>query len=248
MIKLASVSKSFSKKRVLEDISITFGPEQTHVLLGSSGCGKSTLLRLIMGLTEPTQGTVEIQGEPMNRLTQRALVRRMGYVVQEGGLFPHLTIAANIALVANTVGWSRERLEARTQQLLSLVEFDPHLLTRFPKELSGGQRQRVGLMRALFLDPPILLLDEPLGALDPIVRSLLQHHLKVVFDRLKKTVLIVTHDIGEAAFFGHTITLMNEGRIIQHGAFNEFVQKPAEPFVTDFINAQRPPPELRALL
>jgi osmoprotectant transport system ATP-binding protein len=248
MIKLSGVSKSFSDKKVLEDISITFQKEQTHVLLGSSGCGKSTLLRLIMGLTEPSQGTVEVQGEFMNPSTRRSLVRKMGYVVQEGGLFPHLNVVENVTLVAKTLGWNKNQQEVRIKELLSLVEFDPLLLGRYPKKLSGGQRQRVGLMRALFLDPSILLLDEPLGALDPIVRSLLQHHLKLVFNRLNKTVVLVTHDIGEAAFFGHTITLMNEGRIVQHGTFNDLVLKPVTPFVTDFINAQRPPPELKALL
>jgi osmoprotectant transport system ATP-binding protein len=248
MIKLNNVSKIFSGKKALEAISIQFADEQTHVLLGSSGCGKSTLLRLIMGLTDPTEGTVELQGQIVNRFNQRSLVQKMGYVVQEGGLFPHLSISQNIALVAKTLGWKRDRIEARLKELSHLVEFDTHLFGRFPKELSGGQRQRASLMRALFLDPSILLLDEPLGALDPIVRSSLQNHLKIVFNQLKKTVLIVTHDIGEAAFFGHSITLMNEGAIVQHGTFEDLVRNPVCPFVTEFINAQRPPPELKVLL
>jgi osmoprotectant transport system ATP-binding protein len=159
-----------------------------------------------------------------------------------------LTAGENSTLVAKTLSWPKEKIEARLKELANLVEFDCALLSRYPKELSGGQRQRVGLMRALFLNPAVLLLDEPLGALDPIVRAALQHQLKAVFNQLKKTVLIVTHDIGEAAYFGHTITLMNEGKIVQHGTFQELVQYPATPFVSEFINAQKPPPELKAFL
>jgi osmoprotectant transport system ATP-binding protein len=248
MINVNHVSKRFSGKEVLTDIHIQFKEEQTHVILGSSGCGKSTLLRILMGLTAPSTGTIEIQGEVMSPATQRAVVRKIGYVVQDGGLFPHLTAAENSTLVAKTLSWSKEKIETRLKELANLVEFECALLSRYPKELSGGQRQRVGLMRALFLNPSVLLLDEPLGALDPIVRATLQHQLKAVFNQLKKTVLIVTHDIGEAAYFGHTITLMNEGKIVQHGTFQELAQHPATAFVSEFINAQKPPPELKEFL
>jgi len=248
MIKIADVTKHYDHKMVLNHISIGFEQEKTHVLLGSSGSGKSTLLRLITGLTQFSEGSISINGEIMNAANQQQLVRKMGYVIQDGGLFPHLTVVDNVILVAKTLGWDKEKIRLRLVDLLSLVEFDPLLLKRFPQQLSGGQKQRVGLMRALFLNPAILLLDEPLGALDPIVRSSLQNQLKEIFNRLKKTVLLVTHDIGEAAYFGHTITLMNEGRIVQNGTFEELVAHPIEPFVTEFINAQKPPPELKALL
>lgn len=248
MISISDVTKHYDRKLVLNHISIRFENEKTHVILGSSGSGKSTLLRLIMGLTPFSEGAISIDGETMNVANQLRLVRKMGYVIQDGGLFPHLTVVDNVTLTAKTMGWDKEKIRVRLVDLLALVEFDPLLLKKFPQHLSGGQKQRVGLMRALFLNPSILLFDEPLGALDPIVRSSLQNQLKEIFNRLKKTVLLVTHDIGEAAYFGHTITLMNEGRIVQHGTFEDLVGHPKEPFVTEFINAQRPPPELKALL
>jgi osmoprotectant transport system ATP-binding protein len=248
MINISDVTKHYDRKMVLNHVSIRFEQEKTHVLLGSSGSGKSTLLRLIMGLIPFTEGSISINGEMMNISNQQQLVRKMGYVIQDGGLFPHLTVRNNVTLSARTLGWDKEKIRTRLEDLLSLVEFDPLLLNKFPQHLSGGQKQRVGLMRALFLNPEILLLDEPLGALDPIVRASLQSQLKDIFNRLKKTVVIVTHDIGEAAFFGHTITLMSEGRIVQHGTFQDLVSHPKDPFVTEFINAQRPPPELGALL
>jgi len=248
MINISDVTKYYEGKTVLNHISIRFEDEKTHVILGSSGSGKSTLLRLIAGLTSISDGSISISDEIMNPNNQHRLVRKMGYVIQDGGLFPHLNIVDNVTLSAKTLGWDKEKIRLRLVDLLALMEFDPLLLKRFPQYLSGGQRQRVGLMRALFLNPAILLLDEPLGALDPIVRSSLQTQLKEIFNRLKKTVLLVTHDIGEAAFFGHTITLMNEGRIVQNGTFEELVARPKEPFVKEFINAQRPPPELKVLL
>jgi len=248
MIKVTDVTKHYDNRLVLNHVSINFEDERTHVLLGSSGCGKSTLLRLLMGLTQPTSGTVEIQNEKMTLASQPSLVRKIGYVIQDGGLFPHMTISDNVTLPARTLGWDKEKIRLRLLDLLTLVEFDPLLLGRYPRQLSGGQRQRVGLMRALLLNPAVLLLDEPLGALDHIVRASLQNQLKEIFNRLKKTVILVTHDIGEAAFFGHTVTLMSEGRIIQHGPFEELVLKPKEPFVTEFIMAQRPAPELKVLL
>lgn len=252
MIELRNISKKFDSKTVLTDIGITLASGQTHVLIGSSGCGKSTLLRMIMGLTRPDSGEVIIDGTALTKSNQPNIVRRIGYVIQEGGLFPHLTAEENITLMARVSGeesgWSLARIKARRDELSALVGFDPSVLKRYPKELSGGQRQRVSLMRALMLDPPLLLLDEPLGALDPIVRSGLRSELKDIFNRLGKTVLIVTHDLDEAAFFGHTITLLQDGRIEQHGEFSELALKPATSFVSEFINAQKPSQWLRQFL
>jgi osmoprotectant transport system ATP-binding protein len=249
MINLSNVTKSFAGSHVIENITSRFEKERVHILLGSSGCGKSTLLRLIMGLTAPDTGTISIEDAEMNPTTQRNLVQKMGYVIQDGGLFPHLTVSENVCLMAKTLNWPADKIRKRLVDLLSLVEFDPLLLWRYPKELSGGQKQRVGLMRALMLDPPILLMDEPFGALDPIVRASLQRQLKEIFNRgLKKTVILVTHDISEAVYLGDTITLVANGRILQRGTFKELVMNPKDPFVTEFINAQKPPEEMRLLL
>jgi osmoprotectant transport system ATP-binding protein len=209
-------------------------------LIGPSGCGKSTLLRLVIGLLRPDRGTVQIGGIPMEPATRRALRLRMGYVVQEGGLFPHLTAEANVAIVARDQGWPRTRVDSRVAELAELTSLTRPMLLRYPAELSGGQRQRVALMRALMLDPEVLLLDEPLAALDPMIRSGLQDELKHLFEKLQKTVLFVTHDIAEAAHVGGEIALMRQGHIVQRGPFQDLVRRPADPFVTEFIRAQRP--------
>jgi osmoprotectant transport system ATP-binding protein len=172
----------------------------------------------------------------------------MGYVVQEGGLYPHLTAYRNVSLAADAQRWDEERIRARVVELAALVGFDDGILQLYPNELSGGQRQRVSLMRSLMLDPPILLFDEPLGSLDPLVRADLQQQLKDIFAPLGKTVVLVTHDIREAAFFGHTVTLMTGGRIVQTGSFADLVKRPATEFVRAFLNAQKPTPEMQELL
>jgi osmoprotectant transport system ATP-binding protein len=176
------------------------------------------------------------------------VVAQIGYVVQTGGLFPHLTAARNVTLPAEARRWPPARIRPRLAELAAMMGFDAATLGRHPAELSGGQRQRVSLMRALMLDPPVLLLDEPLGALDPIVRADLQSQLREIFARLGKTVVMVTHDVGEAALFGTTIALMTRGRIVQHGRFEDLARRPADPFVTEFLSAQAPPPELAAHL
>ena len=162
----------------------------------------------------------------------------MGYVVQDGGLYPHLTARANVTLAAEAQRWPRARIDARLSELAVMAGVEDSMLGRYPRELSGGQRQRIGLMRALMLDPPILLLDEPLGALDPIVRAELQVQLGRLFAQLEKTVLLVTHDIREAVVLGRIITLMTEGRTVQQGTFADLVDRPATPFVTQFLSAQ----------
>jgi len=248
VIELAGVTKRFGSVPAVQDVSLTVPRGTTHVLLGSSGCGKSTILRLILGLAWPDAGTVAVDGVAMTGDTRASVVAQIGYVVQAGGLFPHLTAGRNVTLPAEARRWPPERIRPRLTDLAAMVGFDPSTLARLPGELSGGQRQRVSLMRALMLDPPVLLLDEPLGALDPVVRADLQTQLRAIFSRLGKTVVMVTHDVAEAVLFGATISLMTRGRVVQQGSFEELARRPAEPFVTEFLSAQAPPPEMAAYL
>jgi osmoprotectant transport system ATP-binding protein len=240
VISLEDVSKQYDGRPALAPTTLDVPPECCLALIGPSGCGKSTLLRLVVGLIAPDTGRISVGGTLMSPASCRDLRRRMGYVIQDGGLFPHLTGAQNVALVAQTLGWERERLQARLTELAELAQLPPGLLDRYPAQLSGGQRQRLGLMRALMLDPEVLLLDEPLGALDPIIRSQLQEDLQRIFRRLRKTVLFVTHDMGEAAYLGDEIALMRDGVILQRGRLPELLERPADPFVAEFIRAQRP--------
>ena len=219
-------------------LSLTVAPEQTTVLIGPSGSGKSTLLRLMIGLIRPDSGNVRFADEELSRENLRRIRHRMGYVIQEGGLFPHLTARANVTLLARHLGWSEERIAARVEELTSLVHLASDRLGQLPDDLSGGQRQRVSLMRALMLDPAVLLLDEPLGALDPMIRASLQNDLRSIFGRLNKTVVIVTHDMHEAAYFGDQIILLREGAIVQQGSLEELLKQPNESFVSEFIYAQ----------
>jgi osmoprotectant transport system ATP-binding protein len=239
MISLHQVSKSYGKRAVLEPTSLEIAPGVRHALVGPSGCGKSTLLRLIVGLIRPDSGSVSLEGQPVTPQSARLLRHRVGYVIQDGGLFPHLTAAENVTLLARELGWAPDRVEARVTELAALVHFPTDGLRRYPLQLSGGQRQRVGLMRALMLDPPVLLMDEPLGALDPLIRARLQQDLREIFTQLRKTVVIVTHDMGEAAFLGDRISVMRAGRIVQTGTLRELLDTPADSYVTEFISAQR---------
>ena len=245
MLELRGVAKKFGGLPALQptDLQVTAG--RTTVLIGPSGCGKSTLLRLMIGLIEPDAGSVRFEGEVFAPEHVLALRRRMGYVIQDGGLFPHLTARENVGLMVGHLGWNEQRIAARLAELVQLTHFPEDGLERYPVQLSGGQRQRVSLMRALMLDPALLLLDEPLGALDPMVRAELQTELRRIFRALGKGVVLVTHDMAEAGFFGDEIVLMREGRIVQKGEFADFLQRPAEPFVTQFVNAQRSPLERR---
>jgi osmoprotectant transport system ATP-binding protein len=239
MISLAHVRKAFGDVVAVDDVSLSVARAETVALIGPSGSGKSTVLSIVVGLVVPDQGTVTVNDLPLDPASARFLRRRMGYVIQDGGLFPHLTARDNVALMAREVGWPRKERAARLDELCRLTRFPEEALSRYPAELSGGQRQRVSLMRALMLDPDILLMDEPLGSLDPMIRAELQDDLKMIFRTLAKTVVIVTHDLDEAAFFGDRIVLMNEGRIVQQGTVGDLVTRPAEPFVTQFVRAQR---------
>ncbi len=239
MIRLHGVSKRYGELRALAATDLALEPGRTTVLIGSSGSGKSTLLRIMLGLIEPDAGSVEFDGQHMDGSNVLELRRRMGYVIQDGGLFPHLDARHNASLLAAYLGWGSDRIEPRLAELCELTHLPADVLDRYPAQLSGGQRQRVSLMRALMLDPKVLLLDEPLAALDPMIRSDLQADLREIFRALGKTVVLVTHDIGEAAFFGDRVVLLREGEILQDGPFSELLDAPTDPFVTRFINAQR---------
>ncbi len=239
MIKLKGVSKSYDGSTVLAPVDLLIAQGQTAVLIGPSGCGKSTLLRLMIGLVPPDTGSIAIGGTELTAATAIEVRRRLGYVIQDGGLFPHLTARGNVVLLARYLGWESGRIDNRLAELAELTHFPSEGLDRFPSQLSGGQRQRVSLMRALMLDPEVILLDEPLGALDPMVRAELQTDLRAIFRTLAKTVVMVTHDLAEAGWFGHEILLMRDGRIVQRGALKELLDHPAESFVTQFVSAQR---------
>jgi osmoprotectant transport system ATP-binding protein len=238
-IELRGVTKAYGSRVVLHPTDLAAPAGRTTVLLGPSGCGKSTLLRLMLGLIRPDGGSIRVSDLDVTPATATALRRRVGYVVQDGGLFPHLTARDNVALLGRHLGWDRRRLDGRVAELAQLTRFPADGLDRYPVQLSGGQRQRVGLMRSLLLDPEVLLLDEPLGALDPLVRSELQDDLRSVFQSLAKTVVLVTHDLTEAAYFGDQLVLLREGHIVQRGSLDDFARRPADPFVTQFLNAQR---------
>lgn len=244
MIELVGASVHYETVAALRPMNLHIEPGQTTVLIGPSGCGKSTILRLIIGLLRPNSGQVTFEGRDIRPDNILCLRRRMGYVIQEGGLFAHLTARGNVVVMARYLRRGAREIDQRIGELSQLVRLPSDLLDRYPSELSGGQRQRVSLMRALMLDPDLLLLDEPLGALDPMVRYDLQQDLRHIFRALKKTVVLVTHDIAEAAYFADTIVLLRDGSIVQQGTLHELLDRPADPFVTQFINAQRTPPEL----
>src|SRR5882757_5267867 len=239
LVELARVSKTYGAAVALHPTDLDFPRGKTIALIGPSGCGKSTLLRLIIRLLDPDAGTIRFDGTPVTAANIPDLRRRIGYVIQDGGLFPHLTARKNILLMASHLKSAAEKMQSRLFELCALTRFPKSALDRFPVELSGGQRQRISLMRALMLSPELLLLDEPLGALDPLVRASLQKDLKEIFTRLGQTVLFVTHDLAEAAYLGDEIVLMNEGRVVQIGTLEDLRSKPASKFVTEFINAQR---------
>ena len=239
LVRLVNVSKRYAEAVALQPTNLSVECSKTTVLIGPSGCGKSTLLRLIIRLIEPDSGSIEFNGEVIRPDNIDVLRHRIGYVIQEGGLFPHLTARANVVLMARHIGKSQEEMQSRLLEMCALTRFSENLLSRYPLELSGGQRQRVSLMRALMLAPELLLLDESLGALDPLVRASLQKDLKEIFAHLGQTVLFVTHDLAEAIYFGDEIVLMNEGRIVQKGSVTDLRERPAEAFVSEFIHAQR---------
>ena len=239
MFELDAVVKYYGDNHAVGPIDLSIAPGGVTALIGPSGCGKSTVLKLMIGLIEPLSGSVSFDGAEVTPAGIEDVRRRMGYVIQEGGLFPHLTARRNIALMARYLSRAGENIDTRLKTLCDMTHFPADGLDRYPGELSGGQRQRVALMRALMLDPDVLLLDEPLGALDPVIRYGLQEELRALFRSLKKTVVLVTHDIGEAGFFADDIVLMNKGRIAQRGSLRDLVDRPASEFVGKFVAAER---------
>jgi osmoprotectant transport system ATP-binding protein len=243
MLQLSQVSKSYGNTVVLAPTDLQVSAGKTIVLIGPSGCGKSTLLRLIIGLVKSDTGTITFKETVVTPENVLQIRQRIGYVIQEGGLFPHLTVRDNVVIMARYLHRDPAWINSRLAELAELVRLPQELMSRFPTELSGGQRQRVSLMRALMLDPELLLLDEPLGALDPMIRYELQQELKNIFSQLGKSVVMVTHDIAEAAYFSDSLVLIRGGHVVQSGTFKDLAHRPADSFVKQFIRAQCEPME-----
>ncbi|MBS3956589.1 MAG: ABC transporter ATP-binding protein [Clostridiales bacterium] len=239
MIELCDVTKRYGANTAVDSVSFVVPEGELTVLLGPSGCGKTTLLRTINRMVEPDGGEVLIDGAPITASSPEELRRGIGYAIQSVGLFPHMTVARNIATVPRLLGWDAGRISARVVELLALVGLDPAVFSgKWPHELSGGEAQRVGVARALAADPPVLLMDEPFGALDPINRERLQREFAELHRTLGKTVVFVTHDIEEAVLLGDTIALMRDGRIVQSGSPEELWRAPASEFVRDFFGEE----------
>src|ERR1700685_670521 len=217
MLELQNISKTFEDRTVLTDVNLMVPKGATHALIRSDRSGKTTLLRITLGLIPFDKGYVKINDQALLSFTQVEWADRIGYVPQDGGLFPHISGKNNVALVAKLRGWSGSRIDARVEELRKVVDLDPEILTRFPREMSGGQKQRGSIMRAAMMDPAVMLLDETMAALDPLIRSSLQQQLKSIFQRLGKTVLIVTHDLAEAVFLAERVTLLHAGKVVQTG-------------------------------
>jgi osmoprotectant transport system ATP-binding protein len=243
MLALQNITKTFEGKPVLTDVNLTVPKGATHALIGSSGSGKTTLLRITLGLIPFDKGYVKINDQALSSFTPIEWADRIGYVPQDGGLFPHMSAFENVSMIATLRGWNKQKINARVEELRKLVDLDPLILRQYPFEMSGGQQQRVAIMRAAMMEPDVMLLDEPMAALDPLIRRSLQQELKSIFQRLGKTVLLVAHDLGEAVFLAEQITLLHEGKIVQSGRYRDLLLHPADPFVTAFINAQRTVPE-----
>ena len=242
MIRLTGLSKRFagSAQAAVDNVSLDIAEGEVCVLIGPSGCGKTTTMRLINRMIEPDAGRIEVGGKDVTHMDVVALRRSIGYVIQQVGLFPHMTIADNIATVPRLLGWDAPRIERRIDELLDLVGLDGATFrTRYPRELSGGQKQRVGVARALAADPPVMLMDEPFGALDPITRARLQGEFLAILGRLRKTIVFVTHDLDEAVRMGSRVAVMRQGRIEQFDTPEALLAGPANPFVEAFVGDDR---------
>ena len=240
MIYIKNVSKTYGRDasalKALDDVSLHIDRGELVVLIGASGSGKSTLLKMINRMEQPDTGTVALDGQDIAQLPVRDLRLRMGYVIQSVGLFPHWTVARNIGVVPTMLGWPRERIATRVNELLTLFDLDPATYgPRYPHQLSGGQQQRVGVARALAGDPEVLLMDEPFGALDPLIRAALQDEVKRIHQSSGKTIVMVTHDIDEALRLGTQIVLLEQGRVVQVGTPLALLSQPANDQVADFV-------------
>ncbi len=242
MIRFEGVTKRFpgSDRPAVEALDLTVAEGTTCALIGPSGCGKSTTLRMVNRLVEPEAGRLLVGGRDVSAVDPVALRRGIGYVLQGVGLFPHRSVAQNVATVPELLGWPRARIAARIDAMLDLVGLDPaRFHDRRPDELSGGQRQRVGVARALAADPDVLLMDEPFGAVDPVARARLQTEIGAILKRVRKTVILVTHDIGEALRMGDRIALMRDGRLVQAASPDALLANPADAFTADFLGGSR---------
>lgn len=242
MIELEHVSKIYPGTRnpAVDDVTLTIPAGEVCVLIGSSGCGKTTLMRMINRLIPVSSGDIRIDGKSVMDMDVIELRRSIGYVIQQIGLFPHMTVRDNIGTVPRLLGWSKKRIDERVDELLALVNLDPEVFrSRYPRELSGGQAQRIGVARAMAANPPVMLMDEPFGAIDPINREVLQDEFLKIQEKLKKTIVFVTHDIHEAIKMGQTIVLLKDGKVVQHGAPAEILSRPKNEFVMNFVGADR---------
>ncbi|MCR8636485.1 betaine/proline/choline family ABC transporter ATP-binding protein [Paenibacillus radicis (ex Xue et al. 2023)] len=241
MIQMTGVNKVYDDGfKALNNVNLHFKKGEITVLIGPSGCGKTTTMKLVNRLIEPTDGTILIEGQSIMEMNPVELRRKIGYVIQNIGLFPHMTIAKNVAVVPSLLKWDKSRTEARVDELLRLVNMPPEVFgSRYPSELSGGQQQRVGVIRAMAADPEIILMDEPFSALDPISREQLQDELVRLQQELKKTIIFVTHDMDEAIRIADTIVLMKDGHVVQQGKPEQILRHPADDFVKSFIGQKR---------
>jgi osmoprotectant transport system ATP-binding protein len=241
MIRLDAVTKRYAGQTAVDHLTLDVEPGELCVLVGPSGCGKTTTLKMVNRLVEPTSGRIVVAGDDITDADPVQVRRRIGYVIQHVGLFPHQSVAANVATVPRLLGWDRTRIHDRVDELLGLVGLEPaRYARRYPHELSGGQRQRVGVARALAADPPVLLMDEPFGALDPVNRDRLQQEFARLHGELKKTVMFVTHDVDEAVRLGDRIAVLREGGVLeQYGTPAAVLVRPATPFVAEFVGEAR---------
>lgn len=247
MIAVKNLSKHFGQVKAVDDISFDIAEGETMVLLGTSGCGKTTTLKMINRLIEPTKGNIAVNGKSIYEQGPEVLRRGIGYVLQNNGLFPHYTVAENMAIVPQLLGWDKKQIQDRTDELIQKLHLQKEHLNVYPDQLSGGQQQRVGLARALMADPPVLLMDEPFGALDPVTRFKIRREFKQLDELKRKTIIMVTHDVQEAFELGDRICLMDKGRIIQTGTPAELLFKPANNFVKEFLKEQRLQLEFKAV-
>lgn len=248
MIEIENVSKKYGEAIAVRDVSLVIEPRTIVVIVGTSGSGKTTLMRTINRLVEPTSGVVRIDGEDNRALPAHELRRRIGYAIQGHGLFPHRTVVQNVAAVPSLLGWDSARIKARVDELLELFQLDPEVFgPRFPHELSGGEQQRVGVARALAAKPNILLMDEPFGALDPVIRAKAQEDLIAIQKRFDTTIVLVTHDMDEAIRLGDRIAVMDAGRLVQYATPAEILARPASDFVETLIGVPERPFRLLSL-